>query len=129
VIVLFHVASGALVGAASGSRLRAALLGPVLHAAADVVPHEDIPSRRFETVSGAAAVLLLAARRGIDPAVVGAVAASAPDLEHLLPLPKPGGRGLFPSHRIAHASGGRAVPAALQLAVSAAILGALLARR
>jgi hypothetical protein len=43
-----HVATGAAAGAASGSRLAALLLGPVLHLAGDRLPHEDIRSRRFE---------------------------------------------------------------------------------
>jgi hypothetical protein len=102
----------------------------VLHAALDVVPHEDIPSRRFEAAGGVAAVLLLlATRRGVDAAVVGAVTSSAPDLEHVLPLPRPGGRPLFPSHRRPHRSGGAAVvPAAAQLVLAAGILGALVGR-
>jgi class 3 adenylate cyclase len=66
------------------------------------MPHGDIPDRRFEVGSGIAAVLLLVAVRGpLDPAVTGALAASSPDLEHLFRLPRPGGRKLFPSHRLA----------------------------
>jgi hypothetical protein len=126
VIVLMHVATGAYAGAAAGSRLRAAGLGPLLHLAGDVVPHEDIPSRLFETASGVAAVLLLARRRGIDAATVGALAASAPDLEHILPLPRPGGRQLFPSHRFARATSLPRLPAWLQLAAAVAILEPLL---
>ena len=128
VIVLLHVATGALAGELAGSRAGAAVLGPLLHAALDVVPHEDIPSRRFEAAGGVAAVLLLAARRGVDPATVGAVASAAPDLEHVLPLPRPGGMPLFPSHRRPHRAAGRVVPAAVQLALAAGILGALVAR-
>ncbi|MGH3112214.1 MAG: hypothetical protein ACRDOP_01965, partial [Gaiellaceae bacterium] len=86
-------------------------------------------SRRFETASGIAALLFLAATRGpLDPAVVGAAAASAPDIEHVLRLPRPGGRMLFPSHRVYgwHRTGG--VPASVQLVAAGAILGALAAR-
>ena len=129
-IVSLHVASGAAAGALSDSRLAAFALGPVLHLAGDVMPHEDIPSTAFELASGVGAVLLLAARRGpLDPAVVGAVAASAEDLEHVLRLPRPGGRKLFPSHRHEdwHNRGG--VPAWVQLLAAGAIIGALLARR
>lgn len=125
-IVSLHVASGALAGALAGSRARALALGPVAHLLGDRMPHQDIPSRRFETASGAAAVLLLGVSRGpLDPAVVGAVAASLPDVEHVLRLPRPGGRKLFPSHRLRgwHRAGG--VPAWAQLLAAGAILGAL----
>jgi hypothetical protein len=94
------------------------------------VPHQDIASRRFEALSGIAAVLALAVARGpLDPAVVGAVAGSAPDLEHVLPLPRPGGRKLFPSHRVVgwHRAGGLTV--AVQLAAAGVLLGALLRTR
>lgn len=129
-IVSLHVATGAAVGAITNSRLAALALGPVLHLAGDVMPHEDIPSTRFELVSGAGAVLLLAARYGtLHPALFGAVAASIEDLEHVLRLPRPAGRKLFPSHRHEgwHNRGG--VPAWVQLLAAGAIIGALLARR
>jgi hypothetical protein len=128
VIVLMHVATGGLAGAASGSRARAVLLGPLLHAVFDAIPHEDIPSKRFETASGVAAVLLLARRRGIDAATIGAVASAAPDLEHILPFPRPRGRQLFPTHRWARPVPFRGVPAWLQLAVAVPLVAAL-ARR
>ena len=99
-IVALHVATGAAAGAASGSRLAALLLGPVLHLAGDRLPHQDIRSRRFEIGSGLAGLLLLAARRGpLDPATLGAAASSAPDLEHVLPFLRPGGRKLFHGRR------------------------------
>jgi hypothetical protein len=128
-IVSLHVATGGLVGALAGSRGRALLLGLAAHAAGDAVPHQDVASRRFETVSGIAGLALLAAARGpLDPAVVGAAAASVPDVEHVLPLPRPGGRKLFPSHRVRgwHRSGG--LPASVQLLAAGALLGALAAR-
>jgi hypothetical protein len=90
----------------------------------DVIPHEDIDSRRFEISSA-----LFAATRGpLDPAVIGAITSSAPDLEHILPLPRPGGRKLFPSHRWSrlHQRGG--VPSWVQLLAAGAITGALAAR-
>jgi hypothetical protein len=126
VIVSLHVATGALAGALAGSRLRAAAFGALAHVAGDRMPHQDIASRRFETASGACGLLLLAAARGpLDPAVVGGVAASLPDVEHVLRLPRPGGRKLFPSHRFRgwHRRGG--VPAWTQLAAAGIILGAL----
>jgi len=130
VIVSMHVATGAAAGAAVGSRLGALALGLILHLVGDRIPHQDIASRNFEIASGVAGVLLVGAMRSpFDPAVVGAIAASAPDLEHVLPLPRPGGRKLFPSHRKPglHRSGG--VPAWLQLLLAGAILGWLAAAR
>ena len=129
-IVSLHVATGGLVGALSGSRGRALVLGLVAHAVGDAVPHQDLASRRFETLSGVAGLALLAATRGpLDKTVVGAVAASVPDVEHVLPLPRPGGRKLFPSHRIRgwHKAGG--LPATAQLLAAGVLRGALAAPR
>jgi hypothetical protein len=130
VIVGLHVASGALAGALLGSRRAAVPAGILLHLAGDAIPHHDFGSRWFELGSGVAGVLALAFARGFgDPATVGAIASSVPDLEHVLPLPRPGGRKLFPSHRWAplHRSGG--VAARTQLAVSIAVVAVLLVRR
>jgi hypothetical protein len=127
-IVSFHVATGGLAGAVAGSRGRAVALGLAAHAAGDRMPHEDLRDRRFETVSGIGALLFLAAACGpLHPVVVGAAAGSLPDVEHVLRLPRPGGRKLFPSHRVFgwHRTGG--VPASVQLAAAGAILGALAA--
>jgi len=126
-IVSLHVASGAALGAAAGNRWAAAALGLAAHAAGDRVPHQDIDSRWFELLSGAAMLGGLALMRGpLAPATVGAAAASAPDLEHILPLPRPGGKKLFPSHRLAgwHRPGG--VPAWAQLLAAGCLLGLLL---
>jgi hypothetical protein len=130
VIVSMHVATGAVGGLLTGSRVGAALLGPVLHVACDRFPHQDIASRRFEIASGVGGVLALAIVRGpFDPTTVGAVTSAAPDLEHVLPLPRPGGRKLFPSHRKAgwHRPGG--VSATIQLLVAGVLLGSVLATR
>jgi hypothetical protein len=127
VIVSLHVATGAAGGALAGSRRAALALGPLLHLAGDLLPHQDIGDRRFEIGSGVAAVLLLAAARGpLDPAVAGALAASAPDLEHVIRFPRPGGRKLFPSHRFRgwHRAGGLSAP--LQLLLAGFLLGLLL---
>ena len=87
---------------------------------------KDIPSRRFEIRSGLACLLLLAVRRGpLDPATFGAVASSAPDLEHIFPFLRPGGRKLF--HRGWHRSG--QFSADLQLLLAGATLGVLAAPR
>ena len=93
------------------------------------MPHEDIVDRRFEIGSGIAAVVLLAASRGpLDPAVTGALAASAPDLEHVFRPLRFGGRKHFPSHRLHgwHRSGG--MPAPVQLLLAGFLIGLLLRR-
>ncbi len=129
-IVSLHVACGAAVGAIAPSRKWAVVLGAVSHLAGDRMPHEDLPSRRFEIRSGIAALAALAVRWGpLHEVTVGAAAGSAPDLEHLLRLPRPGGRKLFPSHRLRgwHRSGG--VSARVQLLAAGILLGILLAPR
>lgn len=127
VIVALHAATGAAVGAATRSRTKALLLGPMVHLAGDYVPHEDFRSRRFEIGSGVAALVLLAARRGLfDPATIGAAASASPDLEHVLPFLRPGGRKLFHDRLGWHRAG--RLPAVLQLALACAIIAAL-ARR
>ena len=128
-IVSLHVATGAVGGALVGSRRRSVPLGLLLHLAGDRMPHQDIGDRRFEIGSGIASVVLLAIVRGpFDPAVTGALAASCPDLEHVLRLPRPRGRKLFPSHRVHgwHRSGG--VPAGAQLLVAGFLIGVVLSR-
>ena len=129
-IVSLHVATGGAIGAVSRSRGRAVVLGVLAHAAGDRMRHQDIPSHRFELVSGVAALLAIAARRGVlDPATVGALAGSVPDIEHVVRLPRPRGRKLFPSHRIYgfHRSGGVSVQR--QLFLAGLLLGALIAPR
>jgi hypothetical protein len=124
-----HVAIGALAGLAAGSPRRAVALGAATHLAGDWIPHIDLDSVAFEVRTGVAEVLALALVRGpVDPATVGGAAAAAPDLEHVLPLPRPGGRKLFPSHRFAgwHQEGG--LPVWIQLfSWQATILAGLLA--
>jgi hypothetical protein len=126
-IVAMHVATGAAGGAAVRSRIGAAVLGLALHVAGDLVPHQDIGSRRFEIGTGVLGVLALGVVRGpLDPATIGAVAAAAPDVEHVVRLPRPGGRKVFPSHRIPglHRPGG--IPASAQLVIAGLLLGAVL---
>jgi hypothetical protein len=128
VIVSLHVATGAAAGAATGSRLAAVLLGPILHLAGDRVPHRDIGSRRFEIVSGLFCLALLAARRGpLHPATLGAAASSAPDLEHVVPSLRPGGHKLFHNFHGWHRSG--RLSAQTQLLLAGAIVGGLIAQR
>lgn len=129
-IVSLHVATGAAGGALAGSRTGAVALGLLLHALGDRMPHQDVESRRFEIGSGIACALALAARYGpLSPVTIGGLASSAPDLEHVLRLPRPGGRKLFPSHRVPgwHQAGG--VPAWAQLLAAGAIVGYLLGSR
>jgi hypothetical protein len=115
-------------GAAVGSRTAAVLLGIPLHLAGDRVPHHDIHNRRFEIGSGLAVVGLVAARRGLtDAATVGAILACAPDLEHVLRLPRPGGSKLFHGRRGWHRSGGLSTEA--QLLLAGLLTGRLLTRR
>jgi hypothetical protein len=126
-IVSLHVATGATAGVLCRSRLRALLVGPVLHLAGDRLPHQDIPNRRFEIGSGLFAVALLAARRGpVDAGTLGAVAASAPDLEHLFPTVRPFGKKVFHPHGW-HRRG--ALPAKAQLLIAGVILGLLIGPR
>ena len=59
------------------------------------------PRANSKPASGVLLLLVLALRRGLfDPAMLGGAACAAPDLEHVLPLPRPGGRELYPSHRV-----------------------------
>jgi hypothetical protein len=128
VIVSLHVATGAALGALSGSRLAALALGPPLHLACDRVPHEDIADRRFEIRSGLFALALLALSRGpLDPATLGGCSASAPDLEHIFKRLRPYGRKLFHGRRGWHRSG--RFRADVQLALAGVILGLLLKRQ
>jgi hypothetical protein len=128
-IVSMHVATGAAGGALAGSRGWAAALGPLLHFACDRIPHTDIHSRRFEIRSGFVLLGLLALTRGpFDPAVIGAVASSAPDLEHVLPVPRFRGKKLFPTHRVGRWHPSPGLPAAVQLLAAGVIVGLLLRR-
>ena len=127
-IVSLHLATGAVGGALVRSPVAAAALGPVLHFLGDRVPHEDIDSTSFELRCGVLGALALAVVRGpLDPATVGAITSTAPDLEHVLRLPRPGGRKLFPSHRIPgwHRPGG--LTAEMQLLIAGVLLGGVLA--
>jgi hypothetical protein len=124
------VATAAAAGVLLGSPRRVAAAEPLLNSPLDVIPHGDIDSRRFEISSALALVTLIAATRGpLDPAVIGAITSCAPDLERVLPLPRPGGRKLFPTHR-GHGPHRRAgVPCFVQLLAAGAITTALIGRR
>ena len=127
-VVSLHVATGAAAGALLASRPGAVAAGLLLHFLGDRLPHRDIASRPFEVTSGGILLALLAARDGLaGPALVGGFASSAPDLEHVLPFPRPGGRKLFPSHRIVgwHRAGG--LPVWAQQLAAGVLVGAVLA--
>jgi hypothetical protein len=126
VIVSLHVASGAAAGALAGSWRRALVVGPLIHLIGDMIPHNDIASRRFEIGSGLLLLGLVVGARGpFDPAVVGALASSAPDVEHVFPLPRPGGRKLFPTHRVPHWHRAGGLPAWAQLVAAGFLVGLL----
>jgi hypothetical protein len=128
VISSLHVATGALAGALLGSSRAALFVGPILHAAGDRMPHEDIGWREFELWTSVGGVIALGIARGpLDPATVGGFVSAAPDVEHVLRLPRPGGKKLFPSHRLPgwHRPGG--VTAGVQVLAAGVILGALVA--
>jgi hypothetical protein len=128
VIVSLHVATGATAGAVVRSPIIAALLGIPLHMAGDAVPHHDLHDQRYETLSGLALIGLLAWRRGItDAATIGALAACAPDMEHVVRLPRPGGSKLFHGARGWHRSGG--LSTRTQLLAAGLLVGRLVARR
>jgi hypothetical protein len=125
VIVSLHVATGAALGALTRSRVAALALGPPLHLACDWVPHQDIEDQGYEIRSGLVALALVALSRGpFDPATLGACAACAPDLEHLFPRLRPGGRKLFHGRAGWHRSG--RLRADVQLAAAGLIVGLLL---
>jgi hypothetical protein len=126
VIVSLHVATGAVAGSFTRSRPLALLLGPLVHLAGDRVPHDDIHDLGFEVGSGLASLALLAARRGpLDPAVLCGATAAAPDLEHVVPWLRPGGRKLF--HGEGNVDSG--ISTGVQLLAAGAIVGFLLGRR
>jgi hypothetical protein len=125
VIVSLHVATGAALGTLTNSRLAALALGPPLHLACDRVPHGDIDSRGFEIRSGLFTLGLIGLTRGpLDPATLGAAAACAPDLEHVVPQLRPRGRKLFHGGGGWHRSGG--LPTGFQLVLAGVIVGSLL---
>jgi hypothetical protein len=73
-------------------------------------------------------ILVLAARRGaLDPATLGAAASSAPDLEHVFPFLRPGGRKLFHDRLGWHRAG--RFSAYVQLWLAVGIIAALVAPR
>jgi hypothetical protein len=128
VISSLHVATGAAAGALLGSPRAALVVGPLLHVAGDRMPHHDIGWRKFEVWTSVGGIVALGLARGpLDPATVGAFASALPDAEHVLPFPRPGGKKLFPSHRLTgwHMPGG--VPASVQVLAAGAILGGLVA--
>src|SRR5439155_22879 len=72
------------------------------------VPHTD-STGRFEIATGLFGVGLVAARRGLlDPTTIGALACSAPDVEHVVPMPF-GSSKLFHEGRGWHRSGSLSV--------------------
>jgi hypothetical protein len=92
------------------------------------MPHHDIGWRKFEVWTCIGGIVALGIARGpLDPATVGGFAGALPDAEHVIRFPRPGGKKLFPSHRMPgwHRPGG--VPASVQVVAAGAILGGLVA--
>jgi hypothetical protein len=128
VIASLHVASGAALGALTGSRMLAVVAGPVLHLAADRVPHRDIENRNVDLVSGVVCAATLALRYGpTHPVTLGGMAAAAPDLEHVWPALRPAGAKLFHGRRGWHRTGRLSV--GVQLAAALVVIGLLTVRR
>jgi hypothetical protein len=121
-MVAFHAASGAAAGSLTKSRLAALASGPLLHVAADRVPHRHPQLEAWDFATGVVALGLLVRRRGLfDAATLGAVAAVAPDLEHLAPR-RFRRRSLFHRRRGADRLRPDGMSVAAQLALSAALL-------
>ena len=130
VILAVHVPAGALAGRWAGSGPAAFGWGVVSHAALDLVPHEDPFGERAEIgwTAGMLALVAILTRR--DPrSLAGAVGGALPDLEHLMPRVRHGGRALFPTHAWGRLHG--SLPTRLelgggaQLAVAAAMTAGL----
>jgi hypothetical protein len=125
VIALVHVATGAALGAVVRSRAWVTVVGVGLHLAQDSVPHKDT-TRRFEIATGLFGVGLVAGRRGLlDPTTIGALACSAPDVEHVVPMPF-GSSKLFHEGRGWHRSGSLSVKT--QVIAASLVLSGVLVR-
>jgi hypothetical protein len=99
---------------------RGAPSGPVLHLAGDRLPRGlPLDSPRDRTVCGHAT---LARGRPAHPATLGAAASSAPDLEHVIPLLRPG-----KALSTASAGTGGPFPAYVQLLLAGGFSAALIA--
>jgi hypothetical protein len=132
-IELGHIATGLLLGRRRRSALRALAVGIASHALFDITPHGEVNDRNFELASTVVGIGLLAARRGVrSPLVWGAIGAVLPDGEHVLPRSLRPNRDLFPTHRFhsLHSSDGPwSIPAAAQVVLAGAVIGAVAAQR
>lgn len=131
-IQLAHVATGALAGRGRTSLRDAFLAGLATHAAMDVIPHGEVHDDQFELVTGAAGVLVLAARYGwTSPITIGAIGSVVPDMEHVPSLVGLRTPPLFPTHRFAVLHGWEtkplAIPAWLQAVLGGAVIGIFVA--
>lgn len=110
-----------------GGRRRCAALGRPPRLLGDVFPRGGTGSRWFEAASGVVTLLAFAPPSvPLDPVTIGAASAAAPDVEHVLSLPRPGGGPLFPTHRWKrlHHAGRR--PGAAQFVLAYLLLAGLL---
>ena len=126
-IVALHAAIGGAAGTLTRSRVAAVALGPVLHVAADHVPHEHPEHDVWEYAGGLLTLAALARRRGVcDVSTIGAAAAVAPDLEHLVPWLRLRGRKVLHRRRRARDEG---LSVRMQTLIAALILAPVLAAR
>lgn len=128
-IELAHVGSGAVAGAGFRAPLHAAIAGVIVHGLLDAAPHGEMEDEQWELASTALGLGLLLARFGArSPVFWGAVGSVLPDVEIVVPAPRPGGRRLFPTHRydVLHSSRTPlGLPAWAQAVLGGAAVGAL----
>lgn len=79
-----HILAGAALGCLSGSRLQAVVSGFLSHLILDSLPHGDLDLKGEAVLLTLAAALILPRCRYNEKALLGAVAAAAPDFENAL---------------------------------------------
>jgi hypothetical protein len=129
-ILAVHVPAGALAGGLGAKSSTAFGWGVLSHAALDLVPHKDVFGERAEIGMTAAMLTLVAIITRLDArALSGAIGGALPDLEHLMPWVRRGGRPVFPTHASARLHGSLPtrveLGAGAQLAIAAALTAGL----
>jgi hypothetical protein len=129
VILAVHIPAGALAGRRARKGPAAFGWGVLSHAALDLIPHKDPFGERAEIAMTAAMLALVAALTRLDGrALAGAIGGALPDLEHLMPWVRQGGRAVFPTHSSARLHGSLPTRVELGGAAQLAIAAALMAR-